>query len=382
LEDIDEANWEYAHRLFQCISVASRPFRAEELAAFLAFDFDAGSIPMFLVDWRPADAANAVESTCSSLISVVEVHGSRVVQFSHFSVKEFLISNRLAMGRLTISRYHVLMTPAHTMVAQACLGALLHLDENVTKDTLEKFPLAKYAAEHWVDHARFDNVSLTVQDGMKLLFDPGKPHFIIWVWVFDPDRPWFSALPERPLQSPGTPLHYAALYGMRDMAEFLIVKHAQDVNARRRTDNRTPLFIASERGHAEVTQLLLQRGATANDHDKNSQTPLHLASGGGHLKVARNLLSHGADANSRHKFNWTPLHLASQIGDVDIARLLLEHGADVNAQNNDSTTPLHLASQNGHLQVVQLLLRRGADANAREKDGLTPLLLASRNADR
>ena len=42
------------------------------------------------------------------------------------------------------------MTAAHTIVTQACLGVLLHLDEIVTKDSLEKFPLAKYATKHLV----------------------------------------------------------------------------------------------------------------------------------------------------------------------------------------------------------------------------------------
>jgi len=48
LEEIDEQNWEYAHRLFQCVAAASRPLRAEELAEFLAFDFEAGSTPTWL----------------------------------------------------------------------------------------------------------------------------------------------------------------------------------------------------------------------------------------------------------------------------------------------------------------------------------------------
>jgi hypothetical protein len=64
------------------------------------------------------------------------------------------------------------LTPSHTLVAQACLGILLHLDENITEDGLEKFPLAEYAAEHWVDHARFENVSQKAEEGMKRLFDP------------------------------------------------------------------------------------------------------------------------------------------------------------------------------------------------------------------
>ncbi|KAH9959367.1 hypothetical protein BGW80DRAFT_1449133 [Lactifluus volemus] len=189
LEDIDEANWEYAHRLFQCITVASRPFCVEEFAEFLVFDFEAGQIPTLVEDWRPEDPIRAVLSTCSSLITIVE--DSQEVQFSHFSVKEFLISSRLAAQVPRISRYHILMTPAHTTVAHACLSALLHLDENISEDSLKDFPLAQYAAEHWMDHAQLDrdNVPLSVKAGIRLLFDPRKPHFTVWMWIFNPDSP-------------------------------------------------------------------------------------------------------------------------------------------------------------------------------------------------
>ena len=99
LLDIDEQNWEYAHRLFQCITVASRPLRVEELAEFLAFDFDEGENPRFDAVGGPKTPNDAVLSTCSSLIAVVNVGDTTVVQFSHFSVKEFLTSNRIARGR-------------------------------------------------------------------------------------------------------------------------------------------------------------------------------------------------------------------------------------------------------------------------------------------
>ncbi|KAH8994012.1 hypothetical protein EDB92DRAFT_1796013 [Lactarius akahatsu] len=99
LLDIDEENWTFAHRLFQCITVASHPLRVEELAEFLAFDFDDGdNNPKFDADWRPEDPDHAVLSTCSSLISVANVGDITVVQFSHFSVKEFLTSTRVARG--------------------------------------------------------------------------------------------------------------------------------------------------------------------------------------------------------------------------------------------------------------------------------------------
>ena len=66
LEEIGKQNWEYAHRLFQCVAAAARPLRVEELAEFLAFDFDTDSTPTLREDWREEDPAHAVRSTCRS----------------------------------------------------------------------------------------------------------------------------------------------------------------------------------------------------------------------------------------------------------------------------------------------------------------------------
>ncbi|KAH9995624.1 hypothetical protein BJV77DRAFT_961052 [Russula vinacea] len=266
LEEIDEQNREYAHRLFQCVAAASRPLLVNELAEFLAFDFEAGSTPTFLADWRPEDPTYTVLSVCSSLLAVVEPDGgSPVVQFAHFSVKEYLTSTRLAEATATISRLHVSITRAHAIIAQTCLGVLLHLDENVTEDSLEKFPLATYAAEHWDGHARFEDVSSSVQDGMKRLFDPNKHHLSVWIWIHDPYPEGFrDRIPrsERAVQARAIPLHYAASCGICDVAAFLIVEHSQDVNARGFTYEEAPLHVASRRGHADVAQLLLEHGLT------------------------------------------------------------------------------------------------------------------------
>ena len=140
LLDIDDQNWEYAHRLFQCITVASRPLRVEELAEFLTFDFDDEENARFEADWRADDPEDAVLSTCSSLIAIVNVDDSAVVQFSHFSVKEFLTSNRVARGR--VSRYNIHLESAHVTIARACLALLLSLDGNISKATIKNLPLA------------------------------------------------------------------------------------------------------------------------------------------------------------------------------------------------------------------------------------------------
>ena len=224
LEEIGKHNWQYAHRLFQCVAAASRPLHVEELVEFLAFDFDTDSTPILRDDWREEDPVQTVRLTCSSLLSIVEVDGSSIIQFANFSVKEYLTSNRLAGSKETISRFHVSMTLARTITAQACLGVIFHIDEKITKDELDKFPLAVYAAKNWVDYAQIQDVLPTIQDEVKCLFDPNNHHVSVWVWLYDPDLKVGDRRSKCPSQARVTPLHYAAFCGLNDIIQFLIVE--------------------------------------------------------------------------------------------------------------------------------------------------------------
>jgi hypothetical protein len=194
LKGINKAQKDNAHRLLQCLTFAVRPLLVEELAELLAFDFPAstpGGIPTLKEDWRLDDQEEAVLSTCSSLIVIVRNGDSRVVQFSHFSVKEYLTSPRLARSpHGDVSRFRIDLEPAHTVMAQVCLATLLQLGEHACKSDVEVSPLVEYAAEHWVDHAQFDKVSSRVQDGIDNLFDSSKPYFAAWLRVHDIDERW------------------------------------------------------------------------------------------------------------------------------------------------------------------------------------------------
>jgi len=379
LKEIHKENWECAHRLFQCVAAASRPLRVEELAEFLAFDFEAGSIPTFLPDWRSEDPTHTVLSTCSSLLAVVDDgRGFQVIQFAHFSVKEYLTSKRLAETGDTISCFHVFMTPAHTVIAQACLGILLNLDENITWGSLEDFPLAKYAAKHWVEHALFENVSSSVEDGIKRLFDPSESHLSTWVWIYDPEDldPHYQ-FEETPPEARATPLHYAISCGMLGVATFLIVEHSQDVNARGFFSDRTPLHIASRHGDVELAQVLLEHGAEIDARDIGGETPIFLASECEHVELVQFLLKQGADAEARKdEMDLSLLEDALVSGCIEVARVLLEHGVDANAQNKRGQTPLFKASEWGKPAAARLLLSYGADVKARCKDNQTPLHVA------
>ena len=363
LREIPHTNWELAHRLFQFVAVASRPLRVEELAEFLAFDFKSGPIAKFQEGRRLADPLDAVLSTCSTLLALVNIDGSPVIQFSHFSVKEFLTSTRLAEAAEPIlSRYHISMTSAHTLVAQGCLGILLHLDKTITRDGLKSYPLAEYAGRHWFEHARFENVSQCVEDGMVELFDWKKPHLGIWVWIHDPGNPLIdSGRAEKPLPPRETPLQYATVCGLHGIAKSLSIDHAQNVESRGLDDKSAKLHVASADGHVEVARILVEQGADVMARDNDGKTSLHAASKKGHVEITRFLVEHGADVTARDNNGWTPLHVASSCGSVEVACLLIKHGADVTAQADDGRTPLVVAAEVGNVEVIRILVDHRTD---------------------
>ena len=142
---IDEEKREYALRLFQCLMASIRPLLVEELAEIPAIQFDEEAFPSFNANWRPEYAEETVMSVCSSLIAIVDRGGHHVVQFSHFSVKEYLTSERLAAVEERLSYYHILPEPTHIILAHTSLSVLLHLDDEINRDTTADFPLAPYA---------------------------------------------------------------------------------------------------------------------------------------------------------------------------------------------------------------------------------------------
>ena len=130
LQSIPEVMQIDAHRIFQWIIVSSRPLGVEEVAEVFAINFDEemSGIPVFEPSWRDANAETAVLSACSTLVAVVDSGWrGKLVQFSHFSVQEYLTSDRVANAE-HVSRFHIHPKPAHTLLAKACLSVLLHPD--------------------------------------------------------------------------------------------------------------------------------------------------------------------------------------------------------------------------------------------------------------
>jgi len=343
LKAINKANQRHAHRLLQCLTVAIRPLRVEELAEVLAVNVNAEGIPELNADWRWENQEEAILSACSSLVSIITDNGSRVVQFSHFSVKEFLTSDRLASSTEEVSQFYIPVEPSHVILAQACLSVLLSLDHHMDYASSKKIPLVRYAAEHWVKHAEVGNVELHMKDTLDYFFSTEKPHFSVWVQIQDVDKilRFYMSSPPDGVSTSAFPLYFAAKRGFCGLVERLIAKHPEHVN-HWCGDYGSPLHASVLGGHIEVSQLLVACGADINSHFEmqDNWTPLHIASREGHLKIVKWLLDCGADANFKTNLGCTPPHFAAAFGHLDIARILLGHNAGVNSQDDENGSSL------------------------------------------
>ena len=93
------------------------------------------------------------------------------------------------------------------------------------------------------------------------------------------------------------------------------------------------------------------------DDFARGKTPLWVASERGHARVLRLLLEARADKDCQTTFGQSPLWIASSKGHVDIVRLLLEARADKNrADTVLGETPLGIAVAKGHAQIASMLL--------------------------
>lgn len=97
----------------------------------------------------------------------------------------------------------------------------------------------------------------------------------------------------------------------------------------------TLLHSAAYRGHKDMVELLIAKGADVNAKCINDITPLYQVAGAGgdvsketqgHLDVVELLIAKGADIDARNDYGWTPLYAATYYGRRRTAEVLRQHG--------------------------------------------------------
>ncbi|CAK7200143.1 hypothetical protein SEUCBS139899_002833 [Sporothrix eucalyptigena] len=167
-------------------------------------------------------------------------------------------------------------------------------------------------------------------------------------------------------------------------AARLLLDEGANIEAKDR-DQRTPLDLASRRGHTALIELLIDRGADIQGTKYHRSTPLIHAITGRHQAAVQLLLDKGADvlvkkAGVKTTLDATVLDAAGAAGDEKIMKLLLDRGAEQfpDIQGGDACyCALRSAAWNGHQAVMQLLLDRGTDINALDSRGNLLLAVAA-----
>ena len=295
LISIDEDYSQYALRILQWLTFSARPLLIDEVAEVVAID--AKRDPAFNRDEVLEDPLEVL-NICSSLVTLnfdnyrVGESSRKIVALAHYSVKEYLVSDRIWTGKA--ARYGMRDELCHDALASSCLGYLLQFQQSELKpDFLKSFQLADYSAEFWTRHAeKTGNWTKETNEAAIRLCCKKEPAYTNWVRLWDPDKPWRKPDLQKNLERIADPLYYAALLGLREVVELLLDKGA-DVNAQG-GDFSNALQAASFRGHEAVVKLLLDKGANVNAQGGHYGNALQTASEGGHEQVVKLLLDKGA----------------------------------------------------------------------------------------
>jgi ankyrin repeat protein len=178
-----------------------------------------------------------------------------------------------------------------------------------------------------------------------------------------------------------TPLHKAAQHGFQNIVEFLL-KHGAAVNVKDKS-GETPFQKASDRQLVAVMDVLLSQGGKADEQaGVSGETALRKAVFRGHLNVVEELIKKGADLFQTDIGGSTLLHEAVKGGKPEMVRFLLEKKLDVNAENALGETPIYEALMGGdRMEILSFLVAHGAKVDFLGEKGIgkTPLFKAIGN---
>ena len=170
-------------------------------------------------------------------------------------------------------------------------------------------------------------------------------------------------------------LHYACQKRRLRVAEYLLEKNNNGKDFKDE-EERTPLFYAVEAGDDDMVTILLEKGSSIKQTDKNNMTPLHIACKYGFVEITKAILATEEGktiVNSTVKNQTNPLFLAIDNDHSEIADLLFQNeygnvesleGERVNEnepqlEDDKGETPMHLASYSGSVKAIQYLCLKG-----------------------
>ena len=191
-----------------------------------------------------------------------------------------------------------------------------------------------------------------------------------------------------------TPLMIATARGHIKMAMYLIDHYGADVHDRTEALHNAVHCSCSDPSSCELLSFMIENGGDVDAKTFGNCTPLMIAAETGQIKVVTYLIEHGVRStnsttsdyvNLRDDNGQTALHHAVQCFDpisCEILSCLIEHGGDVNCSTYENRhTPLMIAAETGQMKLVTFLIEHGANLDCRDKDDQTALHYAVCGSD-
>src|SRR5438105_321000 len=117
---IDKENSQDALKILQWLVYSARPLQIGEVVDAIAVYGD-GNL-RFDIESRLPDPQDIL-TICSSLVTIAGPE----IRLAHYSVKEYLVSDRIQYGRAC--QYSILEVPTNVSIAEICLAYLLQFDK-------------------------------------------------------------------------------------------------------------------------------------------------------------------------------------------------------------------------------------------------------------
>eukprot|EP00164_Ancoracysta_twista_P004633 GFYU01006260.1.p1 GENE.GFYU01006260.1~~GFYU01006260.1.p1 ORF type:complete len:506 (+),score=160.84 GFYU01006260.1:151-1668(+) len=161
-----------------------------------------------------------------------------------------------------------------------------------------------------------------------------------------------------------TPLHFAANRGSDKLVK-LLARGGANLVAREAAQHCTPVHLAALRGHKKCVLELTEQFLSMPS--KDGDTPLHWSVSKGHDEVVETLIHRGASVNVQNKEGNTALHLASKKDRETIASKLISSGATLTVENAKKQTPVEVAASDRLKSVLESESSRSVESSARPR---------------
>ncbi|KAI4645433.1 uncharacterized protein J4E78_009343 [Alternaria triticimaculans] len=379
LTAISEDDRVYTIRILQWLTFSARPLSLREVAEVAAIDV--AREPAFDHDEVLVDPLEALK-ICSSLVTIVVKEsiffepGMRIVTLAHYSVQEYLISERIIQG--PAKQYSMKEIECHKAMTIGCLWYLNRFQQPLTDEVYYASALAEYSAQSWSDHLQKtgDGEEEMSRLAMTLLLT-NAPAFVNSIRIYNPETEEFYTFRSSE-QRIGAPLYYASFLGLISITRLLLGQDV-DVNAKGGLHG-SALRAALGEGHLVVAELLVNAKADVDAEDEAGETALYDAIYNDDEAMAKFLIDAGADINKLVVGRYA-IQDASEMGNEILVTMLIDAKANVSVRDEHGDDALTIALHGHHKAVVKLLIDASANVNTRDKDGRSALQIASSNGD-